>query len=190
VKQAGGKWIKASTVSYFQEHFRLRQSKQAAIDKLGRFHGAWLSKKVFVVCCCVFIVCAASIVGAFFAGRRSSITVDSAPVAEKKITIEEKVEWFKGNAQHSISHDDFSKAMSKGPFYDVPDKDEVISAHQANREFSPIIPIIDSQLVSVCRYYPYETANGPAYRVNLLWGLSANQKRGSILWAKYFRAPN
>src|SRR5260370_18694216 len=45
VKQTGGIWAKARDAGPLQEAFRLRKTKQETLNRLGRFHGIWLSKR-------------------------------------------------------------------------------------------------------------------------------------------------
>jgi tetratricopeptide (TPR) repeat protein len=55
VKQAGGLWTKASDFEFLQEQFGLRASRQEALERLGRFHGIWISRNALVMSGCVVL---------------------------------------------------------------------------------------------------------------------------------------
>jgi hypothetical protein len=56
VKQTGGLWTKARDVGPLQEQFRLTQTKQETLDRIGRFHGIWISKKNLVAGGCILLL--------------------------------------------------------------------------------------------------------------------------------------
>src|ERR1700683_1878889 len=52
-KQTGGLWTQASEFGFLQEQFRVRVSRQEALDTLSRFQGLWLSKRALLVSACI-----------------------------------------------------------------------------------------------------------------------------------------
>jgi tetratricopeptide (TPR) repeat protein len=56
VKQTAGLWTKARDVGPLQEQFRLTQTKQETLDRIGRFHGIWISKKNLVAGGCILLL--------------------------------------------------------------------------------------------------------------------------------------
>ena len=55
VKQTGGLWMKARELPALQEQFHLKQVKQETLDKLGQFHGIWVSQKSLKVGCAIAV---------------------------------------------------------------------------------------------------------------------------------------
>ena len=56
VKQVGGLWVKASDASILHGEFTQKENRQRKLDRLGRFHGIWVSKKALLVGGCVIAI--------------------------------------------------------------------------------------------------------------------------------------
>jgi hypothetical protein len=134
---------------------------------------AVLGLSVFVAAASAFLL------GLWIGSRRTS--------APPQLTIDQKVAAFKvPGVREFMSSREF---WDKVHVYDLPDKREALTPAQANKEFRPAAPFQEFHGPNVERFFPFETVGGPAYRVNLLWCYSVNDKE-SFLGGIYFRSPN